>query len=154
MNHEIPVSRLSTRETSSLIPVPFGFRAGVTEFLTKMMDMVQPENLPDDYENNTDIDYKAIRIANINAASKACGELIAVRSCSPGVDAGLDMDVYDVCIKGEKQYFGLAAPVNKYPPGGIHNTPANQPDGIWILANGSCQCVLSAICLLCHIGQN
>lgn len=45
---------------------------------------------------------------------------------------------YEVCVDGEKQFFGLAAPVKKYSQG-----PEEQPDGIWIYTDGTCECVAS-----------
>lgn len=110
-----------------------------------MLEKSKPEKLPDDYDNNMTMDYKGVRIANINAASAACSELIAVRACA-GTDAATAMGKYDVCIEGEKQHFGLAGPVNKYPPGGVHNTPDIQPDGIFVFADGGCQYAFHSMC--------
>lgn len=48
---------------------------------------------------------------------------------------------YEVCVEGHKQKFGLATPVNKYFGDKYPNAPKQQPDGIWIHSDGTCQCV-------------
>lgn len=98
-----------------------------------------PENLPDDYEKNPLLDYLDTRQANIAGASDACTQMIDVAACGTVATSPAGADKQAVCVKGEKQFFGLDKPVNKYPPGGVHNTPANQPDGIWVHANGICE---------------
>ena len=90
------------------------------------MDLAEPTNLVDGPAGDKIADQGG-RMENIRKGSRACTDLIKVKSCAP-------KHPDFVCVEGYKQRFGLASPVNKYPHG-----PKQQPDGVWVYADGTCE---------------
>ena len=66
-------------------------------------------------------------------------EAPATEAASEEMEAVEKTARYDVCVEGHKQFFGMATPFNKYVGNTYPRAPENQPDGIWVYADGTCE---------------